>query len=70
MSITYSLVCDDCKVEYWCGQSLHIYSKEKTADFLNAHIGHALRFVDNCNDESIENYSDFEAIEEDKELGQ
>jgi len=62
MSRTYSLVCDDCKVEYWCGQSLHIYSAEKTAAFLHEHEGHKLRFVDNCNDESIEGYSDFELI--------
>ena len=64
MSQTYSLVCDDCKVEYWCGQSLHIYSKEKTSDFLHAHQGHCLRFVNNCKDETIENYLDFETLKE------
>ena len=64
MSVTHSIVCDDCKVEYWCGQHQHIYSKSKTAKFLHKHEGHKLRFVNNCNDDSIEDYIDWEALKE------
>jgi hypothetical protein len=63
MSKTYSIVCDECKVDYWCGQNSHIYSAETMALFLHEHIGHPLRFVDNAVDELIEDYKDFEEQE-------
>jgi hypothetical protein len=60
MSNTYSIVCDECKVAYWCGQSDYIYCKEKMAEFLHEHLGHTLRFVIDCGDDSIVDYRDWE----------
>ena len=56
MSKTYSLVCDKCKVQYWCGQGYRLYKKEHVAQFLHDHIGESIRFVRDFEDESIEHY--------------
>jgi hypothetical protein len=57
MSMTYTLVCDDCKVSYWAGQSHaregshYLYSPELVGGFLFAHQGHALRYINDMNDD-------------------
>ena len=57
MSITYSFVCDDCKVKCWAGQSTYIYGYDYIANFLYDHIGHKIRFLnDHHDDELSEDY--------------
>lgn len=59
MSTTYSLVCDECKVKQWIGQSGYLYCVVQVQDFLNDHVGHAIRYVcDLVDDESIEGYKE------------
>jgi len=61
MSTTYSFVCDDCKIQCWCGQSGYIYKYKYIAKFLNDHLNHRLRYLpDGTGDES----EDYEEIEE------
>lgn len=66
MSTTYTLVCDDCKVKYWAGQSSGccpntLYSEEKVAAFLYGHCGHQLRFLcDHVDDDQSLHYRDVE----------
>lgn len=66
MSKTYSLVCDDCKVEYWCGQGDRLYCKDTVTEFLHSHRSHKLRFIDNVEDAPIEDYKE---VYEDKHSG-
>jgi hypothetical protein len=59
MSTTYSLVCDECKVTYWCGQSDYLYDDKETCNFLHQHCGHKIRFVnDLVDDNSTDGYED------------
>jgi hypothetical protein len=66
MSSTYSLVCDDCKVKYWAGQSSkseRTYSHKKTDKFLFDHVGHNIRLIgDLWDDEKSESYEEIETI--------
>lgn len=60
MSTTYSIVCDECKTTYWCGQSDYLYDPELLMKYLKEHQGHKIRFVnDLVDDESTENYKDY-----------
>ena len=56
MSTTYSFACDDCKKTVWAGQSRYIYSDKSVILFLNKHIGHNLRFLNDLveDDRAIE----------------
>ena len=45
MSATYSLLCHDCKVEYWAGQREYIYDPQKIGEFLHDHQNHKLEFT-------------------------
>lgn len=42
---TFSLVCDDCKVAFCCGQGQFLWSPEKVGSFLIEHYGHTLRYL-------------------------
>lgn len=55
MSQSLNLTCDDCKVTLWVGQQSpsrgwFVYGtddqREALDKFVNAHIGHAVRFQD------------------------
>lgn len=50
MSRTCSLVCHDCKIQYWCGQAsssgYYIYNPDYVADFLFQHTGHNIQHLD------------------------
>lgn len=47
MSTTYTLLCHDCRKQYWAAQSSgsRITLYENTGNFLRAHMGHKLGFV-------------------------
>jgi hypothetical protein len=66
MSLTYELVCDDCKVHYWAGQgharkgSHYLYSLELVGKFLEEHQGHRLRYVLDGTDDNVLDYIDWE----------
>lgn len=79
MSATYTLMCDDCKVKYWAGQSHardgshYLYDVEALARFLEEHggaTGHGLRYVcDYAEDERQMGYADWVDPGEQKEKG-
>jgi hypothetical protein len=50
MSRTFEIGCDDCNVCLWIGQADYIYTAEphasRLANFMHAHHGHRLRFLD------------------------
>ena len=59
MSVTYSFVCDDCKIRCWAGQSQYIYGYNYISKFLHNHIDHNLRFInDHVFDERSDYYED------------
>jgi hypothetical protein len=49
MSITYDIVCHECKKRRWIGQGSFIYSTpkymERLSEFLHEHINHPLEFM-------------------------
>ena len=60
MSTTYSIVCDECKEVYGCGQSNYFYDSTLMLKYLERHIGHKIRFVNDAfDDESTINYEDY-----------
>lgn len=62
MSMTYSFVCDDCKIKCWAGQSEYIYKYDYIAKFLHNHQGHNLRFINDLSeDDKSLSYEDCEA---------
>ncbi len=68
MSTTYSIVCDDCKVTYWCGQSDYFYSPDKLMRFMKEHCGHNIRFLNDLatdDDEKSIGYEDWELSQDD-----
>lgn len=61
MSTTYSLACHDCKQRYWAGQSNYLYDSQKVAEFLYAHVGHKIEFVnDLVDDELLDDYKELD----------
>lgn len=65
MSITFDLVCDECKQKFWAGQSNRLYLREETLGFLKAHHGHTLRFLyDSCEYGEPETYEYQDWVEE------
>jgi len=59
MSMDYSLVCDDCEVSYFAGQDNYLYSIEALAEFLYAHVGHNLSFINGCCLDKSDGYTRF-----------
>ncbi|MCP4354414.1 MAG: hypothetical protein GY793_02035 [Proteobacteria bacterium] len=53
MSMTYDIICVDCKKGLWVGQRDYLYNSEQHLDelskFLHNHKNHHLKFVDENN---------------------
>ena len=61
MSLTYSFLCDDCKIKVWCGQGDYLYDDKNIPRFLHEHHGHKLRFLcDQSDDDMSEDYKEYE----------
>ena len=64
MSVTYEILCHDCKESLWIGQRDYIYTTPealaKLNKFLFAHSRHSLTFEGDPDNE----YSDFEVEKE------
>lgn len=51
MSTTSSLVCDDCKLKVWVGQSGAFYDPDGVCNFMHEHQGHSLRLLNDLVDD-------------------